>query len=87
MVAEICVRLDGMPLAIELAAARLLISPRAILERLRRRLRLLKGGPRDAPVRQKTLRDAIRSYDLLGGKSGRSSAGSRSSRAAARRSG
>jgi predicted ATPase len=68
VVAEICVRLDGMPLAIELAAARLrLISPRAILERLRRRLRLLKGGPRDAPVRQKTLRDAIGwSYDLLG---------------------
>jgi predicted ATPase/DNA-binding CsgD family transcriptional regulator len=68
VVAEICVRLDGMPLAIELAAARLkLISPRAILDRLRRRLRLLKGGPRDAPVRQKTLRDAIGwSYDLLG---------------------
>jgi predicted ATPase/DNA-binding CsgD family transcriptional regulator len=68
VVAEICVRLDGMPLAIELAAARLkLISPRAILERLRRRLRLLKGGPRDAPGRQKTLRDAIEwSYDLLG---------------------
>jgi predicted ATPase/DNA-binding CsgD family transcriptional regulator len=68
VVAEICIRLDGMPLAIELAAARLrLISPRAILERLRRRLRLLKGGPRDAPVRQKTLRDAIGwSYDLLG---------------------
>ena len=68
VVAEICVRLDGMPLAIELAAARLkLISPRAILERLRRRLRLLKGGPRDAPARQKTLRDAIGwSYELLG---------------------
>jgi predicted ATPase/DNA-binding CsgD family transcriptional regulator len=68
VVAEICIRLDGMPLAIELAAARLrLISPRAILEGLRRRLRLLKGGPRDAPVRQKTLRDAIGwSYDLLG---------------------
>ena len=55
-------------MAIELAAARLkLISPRAILERLRRRLRLLKGGPRDAPARQKTLRDAIGwSYELLG---------------------
>jgi predicted ATPase len=68
VVAEICARLDGMPLAIELAAASLkLISPRKILERLRRRLRLLKGGPRDAPVRQKTLRDAIGwSYDLLG---------------------
>ncbi len=68
VVAEICVRLDGMPLAIEFAAARLrLISPRAILDRLRHRLRLLKGGPRDAPDRQKTLRDAIGwSYDLLG---------------------
>jgi predicted ATPase len=68
VVAEICVRLDGMPLAIELAATRIrLLSPRAILERLRQRLRLLKGGPRDAPVRQKTLRDAIGwSYDLLG---------------------
>jgi predicted ATPase len=68
VVAEICARLDGMPLAIELAAARLkLISPRAILERLRHRLRLLKGGPRDAPARQKTLRDTIGwSYDLLG---------------------
>jgi predicted ATPase/DNA-binding CsgD family transcriptional regulator len=67
VVAEICVRLDGLPLGIQLAAARLkLISPRAILERLRRRLRLLKGGPRDAPFRQKTLRDAIEwSYDLL----------------------
>jgi predicted ATPase len=68
MVAEICVRLDGLPLGIQLAAARLrLLSPRAILERLRRRLRLLKGGPQDAPVRQKTLRDAIGwSYELLG---------------------
>jgi predicted ATPase/DNA-binding CsgD family transcriptional regulator len=68
VVAEICARLDGMPLAIELAAARLkLISPRAILERLRHRLRLLKGGPQDAPARQKTLRDTIGwSYDLLG---------------------
>jgi predicted ATPase len=68
VVAEICVRLDGLPLGIQLAAARLkLISPRAILERLRRRLRLLKGGPQDAPARQKTLRDAIGwSYELLG---------------------
>jgi predicted ATPase len=66
-VAEICARLDGMPLGIQLAAARVrLLSPRAILERLRRRLRLLKGGMRDAPARQKTLRDAIGwSYDLL----------------------
>ena len=64
-----------------------LISPRAILERLRRRLRLLKGG-RGTRRFARRLRDAIGwSYDLLGGKSGRSSAGSRSSRAAARRSG
>ena len=68
VVAEICARLDGLPLGIQLAAARLrLLSPRAILERFRRRLRLLKGGTQDAPARQKTLRDAIGwSYDLLG---------------------
>jgi len=68
VVAEICARLDGLPLGIQLAAARLrLLSPRAILERLQRRLRLLKGGTQDAPARQKTLRDAIGwSYDLLG---------------------
>jgi predicted ATPase/DNA-binding CsgD family transcriptional regulator len=69
VVAEICARLDGLPLGILLAASRVrLLSPWEILERLRRRLRLLKGGPRDAPGRQKTLRDAIEwSYDLLGG--------------------
>jgi predicted ATPase/DNA-binding CsgD family transcriptional regulator len=68
VVAEICARLDGLPLSIQLAAARTkLLSPRAILERLQRRLRLLKGGTRDAPARQKTLRDAIGwSYGLLG---------------------
>jgi predicted ATPase len=68
VVAEICARLDGLPLGIQLAAARVrLLSPREILERLRRRLRLLKGGTRDAPARQKTLRDAIGwSHELLG---------------------
>jgi predicted ATPase/class 3 adenylate cyclase len=66
-VAEICVRLDGLPLAIELAAARIkLLTPRAILERLGRRLELLAGRARDVPERQRTLRGAIEwSYDLL----------------------
>ena len=67
-VAEICVRLDGLPLAIELAAARTrLLSPRAILARLEeRRLDLLADGARDLPARQRTLRSAITwSYDLL----------------------
>ena len=66
-VERICDRLDRLPLAIELAAARSkLLSPAAILDRLERRLDLLSSGPRDAPARQQTLRAAIGwSYDLL----------------------
>lgn len=66
-IAEICIKLDGLPLAIELAAARLrLLSPAAILERLSDRLKTVAGGPRDLPRRQQTLRNAIDwSYDLL----------------------
>jgi predicted ATPase/DNA-binding CsgD family transcriptional regulator len=66
-VAEICRRVDGVPLAIELAAARVRVLPLAALrDRLQHRLPLLEGGARDAPPRQRTVRDTIGwSYDLL----------------------
>jgi predicted ATPase len=66
-VAEICARLDGLPLAIELAAARIrILPPQKMLERLSNRLKLLKGGARDLPTRQQTLRGTIDwSYELL----------------------
>jgi len=66
-VAEICARLDGLPLAIELAAARTrLLPPKAMLKRLGDRLKFLTGGARDLPGRQQTLRGAIDwSHDLL----------------------
>jgi predicted ATPase/class 3 adenylate cyclase len=66
-VAELCARLDGLPLAIELAASRIgMLPPQAILARLDQRFRLLTGGPRDATDRQQTLRATLDwSYDLL----------------------
>lgn len=66
-IAQICARLDGLPLAIELAAARIrLLSPQAMAPQLVSRLALLTDGPRDLPARQRTLRDAISwSHDLL----------------------
>jgi predicted ATPase/class 3 adenylate cyclase len=66
-VAEICLRLDGLPLAIELATARIrLFSPEALCDRLGSRLQLLRSGARDLPARQQTLRATIEwSYQLL----------------------
>jgi class 3 adenylate cyclase len=66
-ITEICVRLDGLPLAIELAAARMkLFLPQALLARLDQRLAVLTGSSRDVPVRQQTLRNTIAwSYNLL----------------------
>jgi predicted ATPase/class 3 adenylate cyclase/DNA-binding CsgD family transcriptional regulator len=66
-IAAICVHLDGLPLAIELAAARMkLFPPRALLERLTHRLAVLTGGTRNAPLRQQTLRNTLAwSYNLL----------------------
>uniref|UniRef100_A0A7C4KHC8 Tetratricopeptide repeat protein n=1 Tax=Anaerolinea thermolimosa TaxID=229919 RepID=A0A7C4KHC8_9CHLR len=66
-VAEICRRLDGLPLAIELAAARIkLLQPQAILSRLDDQLKLLTGGARDLPTRHQTLRNTLEwSYNLL----------------------
>jgi predicted ATPase/DNA-binding CsgD family transcriptional regulator len=66
-IAEICVHLDGLPLAIELAAARSkLLPPQALLKRLSHRLEVLTGGAQDLPARQQTLRNTLQwSYDLL----------------------
>jgi predicted ATPase/DNA-binding CsgD family transcriptional regulator len=67
LIAEICAHLDGLPLALELAAARIkLLTPQALLARLEHRLQVLTGGTQDAPTRQQTLRNTIDwSYHLL----------------------
>ena len=60
-IVEICRRLDGLPLAIELAAARIrVLGPDALQQRLERSLQFLTGGAPDLPARQQTLRSAIR---------------------------
>ena len=66
-IAKLCIQLEGLPLAIELAAAHIkLLPPQALLTRLEHRLQLLTGGPQDLPERQQTLRNTIRwSYELL----------------------
>src|SRR6266567_3296157 len=66
-IAEICIRLDGLPLALELAAARSkLLPPQALLARLRHRLQVLTSAAQDVPLRQQTLRNTLAwSYDLL----------------------
>ena len=76
-VAEICRRLDGLPLAIELAAARVrLLPPQALASRLDQRFSLLTGGARDLPERQRTLRNTLDwSYGLLSAASRRYSPG------------
>ncbi|HEY0157808.1 MAG TPA: protein kinase [Thermoanaerobaculia bacterium] len=68
-IAELCVRLDGLPLAIELAAARVkVLPPQAMLSRVENRLKLLSGGSRDLPERQQTMRAALSwGYNLLEG--------------------
>jgi len=67
VIAEICRQLDGLPLAIELAAARIkILTPQAILSRLDNSLKLLSGGARDLPTRHQALRNTLKwSYDLL----------------------